>query len=66
MNHFIETITSVSPEIRNRPFQALCKNLSAQELIKYLMELDNFRKSTQNLYERVRACIFFMRDTVFI
>lgn len=58
MNYFIQTITSDNPEIRNRSFQELCKNQSVQDLIKSLMELDDFRKSTQNLYERVRACIF--------
>jgi UDP-N-acetylglucosamine pyrophosphorylase len=58
MNYFIQTITSADPEVRSRSFQELCKDLSVQELLKSLKELDDFRKTTQNLYERVRACIF--------
>ena len=58
MNHFIKTIISHEPEIRNRPFHELCKGLSAKELILSFKELDEFRKTTQNLYERVRASIF--------
>ena len=58
MNIFINTITSTDPEIRNKSFQELCKGLSVPDLISGFSELDKFRKTTQNLYERVRACIF--------
>jgi UDP-N-acetylglucosamine pyrophosphorylase len=58
MNIFINTITSKKPEIRNKSFYDLCKNLSVPDLISNFTELEKFRKTTANLYERVRACIF--------
>jgi UDP-N-acetylglucosamine pyrophosphorylase len=58
MNPFIQTITSIDPEIRNRSFSSLCIKLTVTELIRYFKELDDFRKTTPNLYERVRASIF--------
>ena len=57
-NLFIETITTSDPELRNRSFHSLCVNVKANELINKFDEIDLFRKSTSNLYERVRACIF--------
>lgn len=58
MNPFIKTITSVDPEIRDLSFQELCKGLSVDGMLQSMKELDDFRKSSANLYERVRACIF--------
>jgi hypothetical protein len=58
MNPFIKTITASDPEIRNKSFYDMCRELSTAELLDSFLELDNFRKSTHNLYERVRACIF--------
>lgn len=58
MNQFIETITSDNPALRNRSFDTLCKGLSTAVLLEKFAVLDEFRKSTQNLYERVRASIF--------
>jgi hypothetical protein len=58
MNPFIETITSNNPEIRNKSFRELCSGLPVKELMRDFEELDRFRKTTRNLYERVRASIF--------
>ncbi len=58
MNRFIKTITSGDNNIRNKSFEELCSGMSARDLIKNFKELDDFRKKTTNLYERVRACIF--------
>ena len=58
MNIFIETITSNNPKLRDRSFFELCKGRSVNVLLKDLEELEKFRKSTNNLYERVRACLF--------
>lgn len=58
MNPFIQTITSPDPGIRNRSFFHLCRGLSGNELLTALDELDSFRTSTSNLYEKVRAAIF--------
>lgn len=58
MNLFIETITSGEPAKRNRSFFELGKSLSSKELFKALLQLDSFRKSTPNLYDKVRAILF--------
>ena len=58
MNPFINTITSQDPAIRDIPFPVLCKGLSQDQLSSFFLELEDFRKSTQNLYEKVRASIF--------
>lgn len=58
MNPFIETITSAVPEKRNRSFYQLSSKYSAAELLKALLELDDFRKTTPNLYDKVRAILF--------
>jgi len=58
LNIFIETITSNNPKLRDRSFFELCKGRSVNVLLKDLEELEKFRKSTNNLYERVRACLF--------
>ncbi|SDM13088.1 UTP--glucose-1-phosphate uridylyltransferase [Catalinimonas alkaloidigena] len=58
MQPFIETITSTDPHVRNRSFFELSRSLSAKELLTALRELDQFRKTTPNLYEKVRAILF--------
>ncbi|GAB3924129.1 UTP--glucose-1-phosphate uridylyltransferase [Larkinella terrae] len=58
MNVFIETIISTDPAKRNRSFYEISQRLSAKELLGLLRELDEFRKSTPNLYDKVRAILF--------
>ncbi|PJJ58722.1 UTP--glucose-1-phosphate uridylyltransferase [Hymenobacter chitinivorans] len=58
MNIFVETITATEPTKRNRDFYALSRGLSARELLRSLRELDEFRKATPNLYDKVRAILF--------
>ncbi|HEV7349625.1 UTP--glucose-1-phosphate uridylyltransferase [Telluribacter sp.] len=58
MNIFIESITSVNPDVRNRSFFELSRTLGKKELLKSLRELDRFRESTPNLYDKVRAILF--------
>ncbi|GAA4734275.1 UTP--glucose-1-phosphate uridylyltransferase [Flavisolibacter ginsenosidimutans] len=58
MNIFIETITSTDPAKRNRSFFEMSRGLSAAELLSAFRELDNFRKSTTSLYDKVRAILF--------
>lgn len=58
MNIFIETITSADPQKRNRSFFELSRNLSSKELLARLGELEEFRKNTSNLYDKVRAILF--------
>src|SRR5208283_5242583 len=58
MNPFIKTITSQEAQIRDESFQELCSGLSVHQTITFLRELEEFRKKTPNLYEKVRASIF--------
>lgn len=58
MNPFIDTITSQEPHIRDRSFQELCDGQTRLQMIRSFKELEEFRKHTQNLYEKVRASIF--------
>ncbi len=58
MNIFIQTITSTNPEERNRSFFKMSKGLSSRELFQALRELDEFRKTTPSLYDKVRAILF--------
>ena len=58
MNAFIETIISDQPQKRNRSFFELSRKTSAKELLVALRELDDFRKTTVNLYHKVRALLF--------
>jgi UDP-N-acetylglucosamine pyrophosphorylase len=58
MNIFIQTITSPDPALRNRSFFELSRHLTSQDLYLALRELDDFRKSTPNLYDKVRAILF--------
>ena len=58
MNPFIKTITSQEADIRDKSFQELCSGLDIRQTITLLQELEEFRKQTPNLYEKVRASIF--------
>ncbi|MFD1144057.1 UTP--glucose-1-phosphate uridylyltransferase [Larkinella insperata] len=58
MNVFIETITSTDPAKRDRSFYEISARVSAKELLELLRELDEFRKTTPNLYDKVRAILF--------
>ncbi|EHQ25732.1 UTP--glucose-1-phosphate uridylyltransferase [Mucilaginibacter paludis] len=58
MNPFIETITSTDPDKRNRSFYQIGSQFSGKDLLKALLELEQFRKSTPNLYDKVRAILF--------
>ena len=58
MNVFIETITSTDPALRDRSFFELSQTLSSRRLLSDLRELDDFRKATPNLSDKVRAILF--------
>ncbi len=58
MNTLLETIVGKDPKTRNRSFRSLCDPLSPQDLMAACEELDAFRRSADNLYERVRATLF--------
>lgn len=56
--HLVDIITSPEPEVRNRSLDAFCRKASLSELLSACAALDTFRRSSDNLYERVRACFF--------
>jgi len=53
-NPFIDTIVSTNPALNNRDFFGICRSLSASQLLSALKELEEFRRTTENLYQQVR------------
>jgi hypothetical protein len=54
----VEVITSADPETRDRPLDAVCAGLPLEALLAECQALDRFRRSSDNLYQRVRALFF--------
>jgi hypothetical protein len=54
----VELITSADPAVRNRSLEGVCGRLDLPALLQEANALENFRKSSTNLYERVRALFF--------
>lgn len=52
---WIAAIESDDPNVRNRPVEALVERLNVSQLLEVSEDLDRFRRSTSNLYHRVRA-----------
>jgi hypothetical protein len=51
-------ITADDPALRNRSLDAFCRAASATSLVEECRELDQRRRASSNLYERVRALFF--------
>jgi hypothetical protein len=58
MSRLTEIITATDAEVRNRSLDAVCSELRVDELLAECESLDRFRRSSENLYERVRALFF--------
>jgi hypothetical protein len=58
VSRLIPIITSQDPFIRNQPLAAICDAADLTELLHEAGELDRFRRSSVNLYDRVRALFF--------
>ena len=58
MESLLRLITSADPSVRNQSLDARCQSASREELLTAAAELDAFRRSAENLYERVRALFF--------
>ena len=58
MSRLIEIITSAEDDVRNRSIDSVCAEAGLEELVAELCSLDVFWRSSQNLYERVRALFF--------
>lgn len=58
MSSLLQVITSSDPKVRDRSLESFCDGRSAEQLLSECAELDSFRRSCDNLYERVRALFF--------
>ncbi len=54
----VETITSSEAEVRDRPLMQLLAGMSVPEMLGECEELEQFRRKSDNLYDRVRAGLF--------
>ena len=54
----VDIIVSKEPHIRNLSLAEFCVTASTQVLLQQCKQLDIFRRQSDNLYERVRACFF--------
>jgi len=54
----IEIITATDAKVRNRSLDSVCRAASLDQLMAACAELDDFRRRSDNLYERVRALFF--------
>ena len=54
----IDFIVSPDPAVRNQPLDRSCASATAAELLAASEALEDFRKKSRNLYERVRALFF--------
>jgi hypothetical protein len=54
----VQIITSPDPAVRNQSLDAFCQAATLPELLAECAELEAFRRSSENLYERVRALLF--------
>ena len=58
MSQLIPLITTDDPAERNRALADVVRELSLTELLAECAALDDFRRTSENLYERVRALFF--------
>ena len=58
MSELTSIITARDPEIRNRSLDAFCRTAPLDSLLAECEALEGFRRSSDNLYERVRALFF--------
>ena len=54
----VAIIASKDPAVRDRPLESVCASAPREVLLAECAELDAFRRSCPNLYERVRALFF--------
>jgi len=58
MTHLTRIITATDPVLRDQSLDSACADLSVDELLAECAALDDFRRRSENLYERVRALFF--------
>ena len=58
MSFLVSLITSDDPTVRDQSLDTYCRGLSRADLLAEATALEAFRHRCENLYERVRACLF--------
>jgi len=58
MSELLRIITADDPHIRDSSLDAFCRTASLETLLEECTALDAFRRSSTNLYQRVRALFF--------
>lgn len=58
MSRLWSIITASDPQIRNRALDSFCEGADEAELLAEAADLERYRRSGENLYERVRALFF--------
>ena len=58
MSELWKIITAADPEVRNRSVDAFCRSATADQLLGEAAALEQLRRSSENLYERIRALFF--------
>jgi hypothetical protein len=58
MSRLAAIVTSSEPAVRDRSLDDFCRGASLAELLAECEDLDELRRSSENLYERVRALFF--------
>ena len=54
----VTIIITRDPAVRNRSLDGFCRAAGAEDLLRAAASLDAFRRTSENLYERVRATFF--------
>src|SRR5450759_1654962 len=58
MPDLLRIITATEPALRNQSLEGACAGLSLDKLLRECGRLDDFRRHSDNLYQRVRALFF--------
>lgn len=58
MLDILSLITSPDQAVRNQSLDAFCRSLALEQLLEQSVRLDDFRRRSDNLYDRVRALFF--------
>ena len=54
----LDLITSEDASVRDQPLESACASLDKKSLLQECSQLDQFRRKSENLYDRVRALFF--------
>ena len=57
-SRLVEIVTATTPETRDRSVDSVCRGASLADLLAECESLEEFRRASGNLYERVRALFF--------